>query len=533
MQTSEALRGEIGSRKADDSAVDARTAMDALGDGIVVVSPDWRIRYVNAPWERILGVGREKAVGADFWSTYPGLGVEPGATMIRATASDGSTRRFDVEYWVAGEHRSYGIRVARDALGNVVVSLSRSFQMMKSARDRTLAERNEENAALRALARQTAAVSDTAALMNILCEAASAQCGAHGAAIVAADRNEGELVSGVGVLRSAQGVRFPLVGSLAHEVLEKRRVAMVDDFSATDRPLARRLAEKSIGPLLVAPLVAHEQVLGVLAVARDRHSVPFGTRESQRLGVVADHAALAFWKSRLLEHAQEADRAKGRFLATMSHELRTPLTALAGYEELLMDGVLGTLAEPHREVLGRMHVVTQHLAAMIEDVLAYTNLEAGAQIVRPTDFLAGDLLTAVAAVLQPLAHDKKLSLVVEPDRSAIRMTTDVDKARQILVTLGGNAIKFTEAGEVRLAVELRDGQVWFSIMDTGPGIPVAEVQRLFQPFTQLDSGLTRRHGGSGLGLYIAERLTRLLKGRIEVQSRPGQGSTFSLVLPRE
>src|SRR5215217_5336705 len=134
--------------------------MDSLGDAIVVIGADWRVRYINAPWERILGVRRQQAIGQDFWATYPGLSAEPGAEMIRATAADGGTRRFDLEHWIAGELRSYGVRVARDDQACVVLALSRSFQMMKTSRDRTLEERNEENAALRSLARQTAEVAD-------------------------------------------------------------------------------------------------------------------------------------------------------------------------------------------------------------------------------------------------------------------------------------------------------------------------------------------------------------------------------------
>jgi signal transduction histidine kinase len=512
---------------------DARSAMDALGDAIVVIAPDWRVRYINAPWGRILGVRRESALGHDFWSTYPDLDVEPGAAMIRATGADGATRRFDLEHWVAGEQRSYGIRVARDDAGCVVLALSRSFQMLKNERDRTLEERNEENAALRTLARQTAEVADTSALLSILCAAASAQCGGQGATLISIDEGDAELVSSVGILAPAQGWRFPLVGSLARDVVESRQVSMVEDFAVTERPLAKRMADISIGPLIAAPLVAHERVLGVLAVARDRRSVPFATRDAQRLGVVADHAALALWKTQLLEQAQEADRAKGRFLATMSHELRTPLTALAGYEELLVDAVLGPLSDSQSEVLERMLFVTQHLAAMIEEVLAYTSLETGTEIVRPTDFLAADLVSAVAAVVQPLADQKKLAVVSESAAKPIRITTDIDKARQVLVNLTGNAIKFTERGEVRIGVRLDADEVRFSVTDTGIGIAQPDVQRLFKPFTQLDSGLTRKHGGTGLGLYISQRFARLLRGRIEVESEVGRGSTFTLVLPRE
>ncbi|HJQ19113.1 MAG TPA: ATP-binding protein [Gemmatimonadaceae bacterium] len=507
--------------------------MDALGDAVVVIASDWRIRYMNATWERIMGASRADAIDCDFWTVYRTFAADPGAHEIRAAAEDGKTRRFELRYAIAGELRSYGVRAARDAKGNVVLTLSRSFEMMKNARDRALEERNEENAALRALARQTAEVSDTPQLLSILCAAASEQCGAQGAALISMHEADAELVSAEGLLRQAQGWRFPLDGSLARDVAESRRIAMVEDFAQTDRPLAKRMGEISIGPLMAAPLVAHEQVLGVLVVARDRRSEPFSTREEGRLAAVADHAALALWKSQLLEQAQEGDRAKGRFLATMSHELRTPLTALAGYEELLVDAVLGPLSDSQREVVERMHYVTEHLAAMIEDVLAYTNLEAGGETVRPTDFLAADLLSAAAAVVQPLADQKHLSLVVQSAARPIRMTTDIDKARQILVNLATNAVKFTDAGDVRLSLTEQGDEVHFAVSDTGVGISRGDLRRLFKPFAQLDSGLTRKHGGTGLGLYISDRLARLLRGRIEVESTPQHGSTFTVVLPKE
>jgi signal transduction histidine kinase len=121
---------------------------------------------------------------------------------------------------------------------------------------------------------------------------------------------------------------------------------------------------------------------------------------------------------------------------------------------------------------------------------------------------------------------------IVPD-GAIRMTSDVDKIRQILVNLAGNAVKFTDAGEVRLELCRREGHVCFSVCDTGIGIAPADRDRLFKPFAQLDTGLTRRHGGTGLGLYISRALAELLGGTIEVESQHGKGSTFTLVLPTD
>jgi signal transduction histidine kinase len=343
--------------------------------------------------------------------------------------------------------------------------------------------------------------------------------------------NEGEIVAAIGPLAVARGRRFALTGSLAREVIRTRDVVAVDDFSGSTRPLTRVAPDLGLGPMLLAPLIAHDVILGVLSVTRDCGEVPFSPAEAHRLRAIADYAALALWKAELLDQAQAADRAKSRFLATVSHELRTPLTALAGYEELLADQVVGPLAEGQIDILERMRSVTQHLASVIEEVLTFSSLDEGRETIRPTDFLAADLVRATAAVIEPLARQKHLAFRYSVPDAAIRMTSDVDKIRQILINLAGNAVKFTDAGEVRLEVEQRDAEVCFTVHDTGIGIARDDLERLFKPFAQLDTRLTRRHGGTGLGLYIARRLAELLNGRIEVESEPGKGSTFSLILP--
>jgi signal transduction histidine kinase len=337
--------------------------------------------------------------------------------------------------------------------------------------------------------------------------------------------------------------RFPLHGSLAQEALQSRGVVSVENFTASRRPLARILPELRIGPMLAAPLIAHDRLLGVLTVVRGEQGVAFSAREAQRLRVIADHAALAMWKAELLEQSRAADRAKGRFLATISHELRTPLTALTGYEELLADEVMGPLSEPQTDVLERMRSVTHHLTVMIEEVLAFSSIEAGREVVRPTEFLAEDLVRAATAIVEPLARQKRLRLTLVPPDAPIRLTSDVDKVRQIIVNLAGNAVKFTEQGEIRIewsevevpAPSVAEGrrEVRFRVTDTGPGIAIEDARRLFRAFLQLDAGLTRRHGGTGLGLYISQRLAQLLGGRIDVESELGVGSTFTLALPAE
>ncbi len=523
---------DLGVSPADD-AVDARAVMDALGDGVAVLDADWRVRYMNASWERILGVPHHEALGRDFWMAYPGFLVEPGASLIRSSAADGVTRRFDLEHNVSGELRAYGVRVARDRAGGLVVAVSRAFAMLRSARDKALEERIEENESLRALARQMSEVADSAELLALLCDAAASLCRGHGAAVLRTTDTEAEIVAAVGIARKVDGLKFSLAGSLAQEAIARREVAAVEDFGHSSRPRAHLMGEAQIGPMLMAPLIAHDQVLGTLAVMRDALSIPFTAREAQRLSVIADHAALALWKEQLYEQAQAGDVAKGRFLATISHELRTPLTALTGYQELLSDQVIGPLSDAQLDVIARMGAVTEHLSSMIEEVLAYTSLEAGRETVRPTDFLAGDLVVATAAVVEPASRRKQVTVICESSVEPIRMTSDIDKARQVLVNLAGNAVKFTDHGEVRLSVSRDLDEVRFSVQDTGIGITAEDLRRLFQPFAQVETGLTRRYGGTGLGLYISRRLAGMLGGRIEVESAPTVGSTFTLVLPRE
>ena len=383
---------------------------------------------------------------------------------------------------------------------------------------------------LRRIARQMAGETDTEKILEILCTAGADQCGANGAAVLKAVSNEAELIAAIGPLAVTRGRRFALSGSLAREVIRTRDVVSVDDFSGYPRPLTRVAPDLGLGPMLLAPLIAHDVILGVLAVTRDTGGVPFSAREAHRLRAIADYAALALWKADLLDQAQAADRAKSRFLATVSHELRTPLTALAGYEELLADQVVGPLAEGQLDILERMRSVTQHLASVIEEVLTFSSLDEGRETIRPTDFLAADLVRATAAVIEPLARQKHLAFEYSISDTPIRITSDVDKIRQILINLAGNAVKFTDAGEIALDVERRNKDVWFTVRDTGMGIARDDIERLFQPFAQLDTRLTRRHGGTGLGLYIARRLAELLGGRIEVESRLGKGSAFSFVV---
>jgi signal transduction histidine kinase len=512
--------------------------LDALTNAVAVVGSDWRIQGLNQQWERVFGRPAAECVRRDLFAAFPFFAEEQAARMLHACRSDGAATHFDIDVKMAAAVERYGVRATSTDDGRLVIEVAESA---RNGGDE-VAEHNAENASLRRLAREMAEIADSATLLDLLCTAASEQCKATGAAVLRGSGAEGEVVSAAGAMTLGMDRRFPLEGSVAQEALHSRGVVSVANFTESQRPLARIVPELRVGPMLAAPLIAHDRLLGVLTVVRGDRAPAFSPREAQRLSVIADHAALAMWKAELLEQSRAADRAKGRFLATISHELRTPLTALTGYEELLADEVMGPLSEPQTDVLERMRSVTHHLTVMIEEVLAFSSIEAGREVVRPTEFLAEDLLRAATAIVEPLARQKQLRLTLDLPEEPIRLTSDVDKLRQIIVNLAGNAVKFTDHGEVRIT--LREAistdsigdehrEVRFAVADTGPGIAVDDARRLFRPFSQVDAGLTRRHGGTGLGLYISQRLAQLLGGRIEVTSELGAGSTFTLTLPGE
>ena len=527
-------------------ATAALDALSALGAGVAVVGPDWRVQYANAAWSEILlaprashgaqgGHGGDPAVvGRSLWDALRALRESREEEILRAAMSDGQPRvcRLELPRERGGGLLRLDMRVARATRGGGLV-----VEVREAPRERRvtqeLALRDEENESLREMARAMSAVSDSTTLLRILCEAAIEQCAATVATVTQPQGDEAVCVAASERGTEMCGARFPLAGSLVGEVIETREPVSTSDYGG-NVPLVGQLAwREGIGPMLLAPLVAHDQVLGVIGVARDAGAPVFSDRDEQRLRVIADHASLALWKARLFEEARAANQAKANFLATVSHELRTPLTALTGYGELLADEILGPMSQQQHDVIERMRAVTNHLTAMIDEILSYANLEAGRETVRATEVSAGEVLYDLAAVIEPLARQKGIAFEIEIPGRVPTIRTDPDKLRQILVNLGGNAVKFTDRGTVRLTLESTSHPacVRFRVSDSGIGIAPDDQQRPFQPFVQLDGGLTRRHGGTGLGLYIARRLAQLLGGHIELESEMGRGSAFTLVLP--
>ena len=233
-----------------------------------------------------------------------------------------------------------------------------------------------------------------------------------------------------------------------------------------------------------------------------------------------------------LVRAESADRVKTAFLATISHELRTPLNSIIGFTGILLQGLAGPLAPEQEKQLGMVRGSARHLLALINDVLDISKIEADQLDLHLEAVDLGASVVRVAAALRPLAEQKGLALTVTVPTGLPRLTTDQRRLDQILLNLVNNGIKFTERGSVAIRVEPgADGVVRIRITDTGIGVAQADLDTLFQPFRQIDTGLARAHEGTGLGLFISRRIAELLGGSISAESAVGAGSTFTLTLP--
>lgn len=372
-----------------------------------------------------------------------------------------------------------------------------------------------------------------------------------------------ELRLGIGTHNQHTGLKLKMGQGIAGTVWQYNRPIVIDDYRAWPSKAAT-FEKDDVRAIAGLPLTSGNQVTGVLGVSFTEPERSFTADEIENLRRFAQLASIAFDNARLyttaqrelverkrteqalaaanaeLEQAlmnarelaissQSANRAKGEFLANMSHEIRTPLSAVMGYAELMQ----GTALTPdQKDYLDQIRVSSEALLGIISDVLDFSKIEAGRLELEQNQFNVLEVAQQVLYTMMPNATAKKLHFSIDTAVEAPRIVIgDAARLRQVLLNLVSNAVKFTERGEVRMNIgvkERRDKKIVmrFSVSDTGVGIPLDKRNVIFDPFTQGDGSMTRKYGGTGLGLAIARQLVMMFDGEIWVESDVGRGSTF-------
>ncbi len=425
----------------------------------------------------------------------------------------------------------------------IAIENARLFDEVQ-ARTRELSQSVEE---LRALGEVSQAVNSTLDLETVLSTivAKAAQLsGTEAGAIYGYDEREREFH-----LRATYGMDQGLI-----DALTKRRIGLSEPnvasaFAQHEPVQVADLREQPASDLneiiqhagyrarMVAPLLSGEEIVGMLVVRRCAPG-EFAKNTVDLIKTFAAQSALAIQNARLFHEIDDKSRQlevasqhKSQFLANMSHELRTPLNAILGYTELMADGIYGQLPEKTMSVLKRLESNGRHLLGLINDVLDLSKIEAGQLVLDLSDYSFEDIAQTVRSTLEPLAADKKLALKVEVAPKLPAGHGDGRRLTQVVINLVGNAIKFTDAGEVVIKATATDGSFQLSVRDTGPGISAADQAKLFQEFRQADNAITRKKGGTGLGLAISKRIVEMHGGKIWLESQVGQGSTFAFTVP--
>ena len=318
---------------------------------------------------------------------------------------------------------------------------------------------------------------------------------------------------------------------------ERRKPEQISDLMKVQNYPISYMRQTDFRALLAVPLLRKERHIGGLVVRR-KSPGNFTKPIVDLLQTFAAQSVIAIHNARLFHEIevkgrelQMANKHKSEFLANMSHELRTPMNAILGYTELIIDNIYGDVPEKIKSVLERVGKNGRHLLGLINDVLDFSKIEAGRFTLNLNDYSILDVIQTVYNTVESLAAEKKLSLRLKLPENLTAGIGDEQRIAQVLLNLLGNAIKFTEEGEILVEAKVSNESFLISVSDTGPGLSKADQKVIFEEFHQADGSSTREKGGTGLGLSISKKIVEMHGGRIWVDSSLKKGSTFRFTLP--
>lgn len=293
--------------------------------------------------------------------------------------------------------------------------------------------------------------------------------------------------------------------------------------------------------ILSLPLYISQKFFGYLILQTEQPERNFTLEEIDNLEIITYQVAVFIQQFQLLEKLykielenqklQSSSNHKNDYFSHVSHELRTPLAGILGFSKMLKEEIYGTLNEKQKQYVNGIRISGEHLLALVNDFLDLSKIEANKEELFLETIAVEDICLAAISIVQPKANEQNLELILQLSNQVDFCTVDQRKIKQILINLLSNAIKFTETGSVTLEVEKVDRSLTFCVIDTGIGIKEEDQKKLFQPFQQIHSNLSRKHKGTGLGLALSRKLAHLHQGDLTLKSEYGQGSSFTLELP--
>lgn len=558
------------------NSTELQAVLDNSPASIYMKDLEGRYVFVNRCWTKLFHISSEFAKGKTDFELFPGEAARQFTANDRAVAESGQTQEFEEQSPLAdGLHSFQSIKVAlRDSDGQFhgLCGISTDITERKTKEEAL----RKTHRAFRILSRCNSAVvhaTEEQALLNEVCRIVVGPAGYLFAWVGYADHDEARTVRPVAFAGPSEGFLDRIHVSWGDNEYGR---GSVGPAIRTGKPVVVRhlrdqptfaqwhddLAPLNFESIMSVPLHQGDTVYGALAIYAQEpeafdslevdliaqlggdlaHGIESLRARNERADAIA---ALERARSELEDRvrqrtaelveardaAQSADRLKSAFLATMSHELRTPLNSIIGFTGILCQGLAGPLNDEQERQLGMVQNSSRHLLALINDVLDISKIEAGQLEIHCAPFSMLAAIQRTMSAILPLAEKKGIAVRAELSPEVGEITSDQRRTEQILLNLLGNAVKFTDRGEVTVQCWLDHEWIVTAIRDTGIGVDPKHHGGIFEPFRQADIGLARKREGTGLGLSICKRLVELLGGFISVESALGEGSTFTVRLP--